>query len=83
MLLDRARREVLWSTVGELPAVQGRCLWLRFAEGRSVSETAEIMNRPSGAIRSLQYRAVRGLAEALRESATSARAIPPVAGVAA
>lgn len=63
-VLAKASRDDLWEKVGELPVAQRRCLWLRFVEGRSVSETAKILERPSGAVRALQHRAVRKLAAA-------------------
>ena len=40
---------------------------LRFLQGMSVSETAEIMGKKEGAIKALQHRAVRRLAGLLPE----------------
>lgn len=42
-------------------------LFLRFTQSRSVAETAEAMDRTEGAIKALQYRALRALAEIVRE----------------
>lgn len=42
-------------------AEQRECLTLRFLLGRSVAETADIMGKNEGAIKTLQYRAVRAL----------------------
>ena len=42
-------------------------LFLRFTQSRSVSETAVAMDRTEGAIKALQYRALRALAEIVRE----------------
>lgn len=46
-----------------LGAEQRRCIELRFLKGLSVSETAELMGRNDGAVKALQYRAVRRLAD--------------------
>ncbi len=42
---------------------QRECVVLRFVHGLSVAETAEIMGKNEGAIKALQHRAVRKLAE--------------------
>jgi RNA polymerase sigma-70 factor (ECF subfamily) len=44
---------------------QRECIVLRFLQGLSVSETANIMGRNEGAIKALQHRAVRRLAQLL------------------
>jgi RNA polymerase sigma-70 factor (ECF subfamily) len=44
---------------------------LRFIQGFSVSETAEVMGKNEGAIKALQHRAVRKLAELVPAPATS------------
>lgn len=44
---------------------QRECIVLRFLHGRSVAETAQIMNRTTGALKALQHRAVRRLAQLL------------------
>jgi RNA polymerase sigma-70 factor, ECF subfamily len=44
---------------------QRECIVLRFLQGLSVSETASVMGRNEGAIKALQHRAVRRLAQLL------------------
>ncbi|HEX3614254.1 MAG TPA: ECF subfamily RNA polymerase sigma factor, BldN family [Sporichthyaceae bacterium] len=46
---------------------QQECLVLRFLQGLSVAETARVMGKNEGAIKTLQYRAVRTLAAILPE----------------
>ena len=46
---------------------QQECLALRFLHGLSVAETAEVMGKREGAIKALQHRAVRRLADLLPE----------------
>ena len=41
---------------------------LRFLQGLSVAETAEVLGRSEGAVKQLQLRAVRALAKLLPES---------------
>lgn len=48
--------------VGRLPASQRECVQLRFLQGKTVGETADAMGRSSAAVRQLQQRAVRNLA---------------------
>lgn len=43
-------------------------LQLRFVQGLSVAECAHVMERTDGAIKALQYRALRALARIIRES---------------
>lgn len=51
--------------VRQLGDDQRECIVLRFLQGLSVSETALIMGRNEGAIKALQHRAVRRLAQLL------------------
>jgi RNA polymerase sigma-70 factor, ECF subfamily len=51
----------------QLGDVYQRVLTLRIIEGWSVKETAKMMNRSEGAIRSLQFRAVQSLKELLEK----------------
>ena len=51
--------------VGQLGDDQRECIVLRFLQGLSVAETAMIMGRNEGAIKALQHRAVRRLAQLL------------------
>lgn len=55
----------LLSAVKRLSPDQGECIVLRFLMGRTVPETAAIMGKQEGAVKSLQYRAVRALATKL------------------
>jgi RNA polymerase sigma-70 factor (ECF subfamily) len=51
--------------VRQLGDDQRECIVLRFLQGLSVSETAVIMGRNEGAVKALQHRAVRRLAQLL------------------
>jgi RNA polymerase sigma-70 factor (TIGR02952 family) len=55
----------LLECVQQLGSEQQECIVLRFLHGLSVSETAEIMGKKDGAIKALQHRAVRRLANLL------------------
>jgi RNA polymerase sigma-70 factor (TIGR02952 family) len=57
----------LLECVRQLGSEQQECITLRFLQGLSVSETAEIMGKKDGAIKALQHRAVRRLAGLLPE----------------
>jgi RNA polymerase sigma-70 factor (ECF subfamily) len=65
VLTNIAHAELL-SCVEQLGEDQRECIVLRFLQGLSVAETAEIMKRNTGAIKALQHRAVRRLAQLLR-----------------
>jgi RNA polymerase sigma-70 factor (ECF subfamily) len=68
--LDRLNNEVLIGAVRKLGAEQQECIMLRFLQGLSVTETAQIMGKNDGAIKALQYRAVRSLGRLLPEGFT-------------
>ncbi len=53
--------------VRTLSPEQQECVVLRFVEGLSVRETALAMGKNEGAIKALQYRAVRSLARRIQE----------------
>ncbi|WP_433249821.1 sigma-70 family RNA polymerase sigma factor [Streptosporangium sp. CA-135522] len=53
------------SAVRDLGPEQQECVVLRFLHGMSLAETALIMGKKSGAIKALQFRAIRSLARAL------------------
>ncbi|ACZ83568.1 ECF RNA polymerase sigma factor SigW [Streptosporangium roseum] len=53
------------SAVRDLGPEQQECVVLRFLHGMSLAETALIMGKKSGAIKALQFRAIRALARAL------------------
>lgn len=54
--------EVLLAAIQRLGPQQQKCIELRFLRGLSVTETAELMGKNEGAVKALQYRAVRALA---------------------
>jgi RNA polymerase sigma-70 factor, ECF subfamily len=58
--------ERLMRALNRLGTDQRECVMLRFIQGMSVSETAEIMGRNSGAVKALQHRAIRRLADLVR-----------------
>lgn len=60
-----ATRAELLRCVAELGEDQRECIVLRFLQGLSVTETAQVMHRNEGAIKALQHRAVRRLAQLL------------------
>ncbi len=64
-VLQSLTSEVLLRAVKELGAEQQECIVLRFLQGLSVAETAEVMGKNEGAIKALQYRAVRTLGRRL------------------
>ena len=55
----------LLTAVRKLNPEQQECIVLRFLQGFSVAETARAMGKTEGAIKALQYRAVRSLARLL------------------
>jgi RNA polymerase sigma-70 factor (ECF subfamily) len=62
-VLDLLTSERLMAAVKQLGDEQRECVMLRFIQGFSVSETAAVMGKNDGAIKALQHRAVRKLAE--------------------
>jgi RNA polymerase sigma-70 factor (ECF subfamily) len=66
-LLDNA---TLLDAVRQLNPEQQECIRLRFLQGLSVTETAQVMEKNEGAIKALQYRAVRTLGRLLPEGFT-------------
>jgi RNA polymerase sigma-70 factor (ECF subfamily) len=56
---------VLLEAVTRLNPEQQECIVLRFLQGMSVSETAAVLGKNDGAIKALQYRAVRALGRLL------------------
>jgi RNA polymerase sigma-70 factor (ECF subfamily) len=57
----------LLSAVNELGEEQRECIVLRFLHGLSVAETAAVMGKNDGAIKALQHRAVKRLANMLAD----------------
>lgn len=67
--IDYLTNEVLWAGVAQLCPDQRECIVLRFLRGLSVAETARAMGKHEGAVKALQYRAVRALARLLPAAA--------------
>ena len=64
-VLDALTNATLLDAVKELNPEQQECIVLRFLQGMSVAETALAMGKNEGAIKDLQYRAVRALGRLL------------------
>ncbi|MFD9592304.1 ECF subfamily RNA polymerase sigma factor, BldN family [Kitasatospora sp. NPDC059973] len=64
-VLESLSNAALLDAVRRLNPQQQECVTLRFLQGLSVAETARIMGKNEGAIKTLQYRAVRTLARLL------------------
>ncbi|MBA3489545.1 MAG: sigma-70 family RNA polymerase sigma factor [Longispora sp.] len=64
-VLDKLTNITLLTAVKQLNPEQQECIVLRFLQGFSVAETASTMAKNEGAIKALQYRAVRALARLL------------------
>nr|WP_033213836.1 ECF subfamily RNA polymerase sigma factor, BldN family [Kitasatospora phosalacinea] len=64
-VLESLSNAALLDAVHRLNPQQQECVTLRFLQGLSVAETARIMGKNEGAIKTLQYRAVRTLARLL------------------
>jgi RNA polymerase sigma-70 factor, ECF subfamily len=62
-VLELLTSERLMVAVNQLGDEQRECVMLRFIQGFSVSETAAVMGKNDGAIKALQHRAVRKLAD--------------------
>ena len=67
-VLGRLQSAALLDAVRKLKPEQQECVVLRFLQGLSVAETAEVLGRSDGAVKQLQLRAVRALAKLLPES---------------
>jgi RNA polymerase sigma-70 factor (TIGR02952 family) len=61
-VLDSFTHRALFAAIRKLGSEQQECVVLRFLHGLSVAETAQVMGKNTGAIKALQYRAVRSLA---------------------
>jgi RNA polymerase sigma-70 factor, ECF subfamily len=66
-VVDHITNVALLTAVKQLNSEQQECIILRFLQGFSVAETAKAMGKNEGAIKALQYRAVRALARLLPE----------------
>ena len=56
----------LLRAVGDLPANQRICITARFLDDLSIAETAMLMECSEGAVKQLQFRGIRNLAQSLR-----------------
>jgi len=66
-VLATLTNEALLTALRELPAEQQECLIMRFLQGLSIAETAQVLGRSDGAVKQLQLRGVRNLAKLLPE----------------
>jgi RNA polymerase sigma-70 factor, ECF subfamily len=66
-VVDHITNVTLLTAVKQLNPEQQECIVLRFLQGFSVAETARAMGKNEGAIKALQYRAVRALHRLLPE----------------
>ena len=64
-VISKVTTAALLECVQQLGDDQRECIVLRFLQGLSVAETAEVMRRNEGAVKALQHRAVRRLAQLL------------------
>jgi RNA polymerase sigma-70 factor, ECF subfamily len=64
-VLASLTNEALLAALSELPTEQRECLVMRFLQGLSIAETAEVLERSAGAVKQLQLRGVRNLARIL------------------
>lgn len=64
-VLESMTNATLLAAVKRLSSEQQECIALRFLQGFSVAETATAMGKNEGAVKALQYRAVRTLARML------------------
>ena len=62
-VLNGLTNEVLLDGLRRLSEEQRDCLIMRFLQGLSIAETAEVLGRSEGAIKQLQLRGVRNLAK--------------------
>jgi RNA polymerase sigma-70 factor (ECF subfamily) len=67
VVLDSLTNEALLGALKELPKEQQECLIMRFLQGLSIAETAQVLGRSDGAVKQLQLRGVRNLAKLLPE----------------
>lgn len=64
--IDTAARDAaLRRVIGQLNPEQRQCIELRFLRDQSITQTAALMDKHEGAVKTLQYRAIRALARRL------------------
>jgi RNA polymerase sigma-70 factor (ECF subfamily) len=68
-VLTQLTNDTLLAAIRQLNSEQQECIVLRFLQGMSVSETALAMGKNDGAVKALQYRAVRSLGRLLPDGA--------------
>lgn len=61
------RRGLLFRLVENLPEIQRRVIYERFTEDRSIKEIAQRLGKTEGAVKQLQFRALRSLREQIGE----------------
>jgi RNA polymerase sigma-70 factor (ECF subfamily) len=66
-VLASLTNEALLKALHKLPGEQQECLIMRFLQGLSIAETAQVLGRSDGAVKQLQLRGVRHLAKLLPE----------------
>ena len=66
-VLASLTNEILLDALTRLPNEQRDCLVMRFLQGMSIAETAQVLGRSDGAIKQLQLRGVRNLAKLMPE----------------
>jgi RNA polymerase sigma-70 factor (ECF subfamily) len=66
-VLSSLTNEALLQALRELPTEQQECLIMRFLQGLSIAQTADVLGRSDGAVKQLQLRGVRNLAKLLPE----------------
>ncbi|NLO90331.1 MAG: RNA polymerase sigma factor [Clostridia bacterium] len=73
---DIAQRLLLESALAKLSQEQKAIIDLRIIKGYTVAETAKLLGKTEGAIRTAQYRALKALAKILDESAQKGQSNP-------
>jgi RNA polymerase sigma-70 factor (ECF subfamily) len=67
-VVDRLAHAQVIDAVRRLKPDQQECIVLRFLQGLSIAEAADVMGRSQGAIKQLQLRALRALAQLVPET---------------
>ena len=69
LVIDKELAVQLQRALAQLRPDQRRCVELRFLQEMSVTETADAMGRREGAVKALQHRAIRRLAQLFPQEA--------------
>jgi RNA polymerase sigma-70 factor (ECF subfamily) len=67
-VIDAETYQLLLAAIEELNPEQRECVTLRFIQGLTISDTARRMGKNEGAIKALQHRAIRKLADMIGDS---------------